>query len=251
MKYPLIQKCSFARCLPCSKAETYEKVQLDRVRAYLKTRNEMGPKLTGGFLDIGAHVGLWSLHLYEYYQSLGVVPNVTAFEPDADNFKALCANTEWPNVTPTISTINAGCYSYTGKAQLHRTKHCGGHYVAADGDETIDLFMLDDVKGVIPQLDVIKIDIEGAELHAINGATKVLSSQRNCLIVCEYSLTQLARFGHNARQLTEQFGACGFRVASNLEERAINRIKAGQLWRIFFIKGEEWQTGAYKGKSQI
>lgn len=251
MKYPLFAKCSFPQCLPCSKPKTYEKKELDRVRAYLKTRNDMGPQLTGGFLDIGAHVGLWSLHLYEHYELLGVPCNITAFEPDASNFAALCTNTEFPNVVPNISTINSGCYSTTGPMQLHLTTHCGGHYIAADGEETISVYALDDVKGDAPQLDVIKIDIEGAELHAIMGATKLLLAQQNCLIVCEYSVPQLARFGHTARQLTDHFEACGFRVASEYEERAITSIKVGQLWRIGLIKGNEWQTGLYKGKSKI
>lgn len=235
MKYQL-DPCGFPQCGPCLRYATYEKPELNRVRQYLQDRFRNGPALSGNFCDIGAHVGLWSLHLEEWYEAHSMAIKVLAFEPDPSNYAILCRNLR-PDANKVA--VCAGCYDMNGKVAFKHTGHFGGHHIAGveQGDSEIEVVKLDTMYGTPPQFDVIKIDTEGAESQVIDGAIHTLLAQEHCLLVCEYSVPQLARFASTARQLTKHICDCGFVIATQREEQLIHDIKVGQLWRIFFVKG--------------
>lgn len=108
----------------------------------------------------------------------GVYPNtlakwfkqVVTVEADAHNFWRMCLAT---NYALNIKPIHAGLWSTSGKGALKRLRpmdELTGYIV--DGNE-VDLITIDSL-GIKP--DLIWLDIEGAEHHALMGAQETLST---------------------------------------------------------------------------
>jgi len=88
------------------------------------------------------------------------------------------------------------------------------------------------------QIDVIKVDVEGAELFVMNGARGILSANKQLLCVLEYSVGHFAKYGVTTTQLTGFMQAHGYRPARPVDENTIESIGADDLKRVMFVKGE-------------
>ena len=121
-------------------------------------------------VDIGAHVGLWSMHLAEMFQS------VWAFEPNPVTADIWPWNVPNSNATLVRSALGAraGSVGLEGEAE-----HTGHTRISGDGPfplATLDSFDLKDV-------DLIKIDVEGYELDVVKGAEETLRRCRPVVVV--------------------------------------------------------------------
>ena len=110
----------------------------------------------------------------------GVYRKVLMFEPDPENFVSLRSNTEnEPNMVP----INAGVgnihtkLAFDGKRKGHSCFDESGEMVA-------EIVPLDDYAQEAPTF--IKMDIEGFELQALEGARQILTEQKPKLAICVY-----------------------------------------------------------------
>jgi len=76
--------------------------------------------------------------------------------------------------------------------------------VARIGTHTVEITTLDDEWIALgrPQVSFIKLDIEGAEIHALNGATSILSECRPYIIV-EWYAENFVAYGGKAEDLLE------------------------------------------------
>ena len=127
-------------------------------------------------VDIGAHVGLWSIHLAKRFQML------TAFEPVPEF--AECWLKNMANVSPNTSCVGVALGASRGRVamkipSLDSGIDSGGTHVSGPGDielHTLDSFELKDV-------DFIKIDCEGYELEVLKGARDTLERCKPCVIV--------------------------------------------------------------------
>lgn len=145
-------------------------------------------------IDGGAHIGTWSVHLAEQFRQ------VLAFEPAADTYKCLAANTR--NYTA-VRTINAALGAAAGSCvvvdDLTRIGNTGSRTVY-EGDvthgvargfkvrlDTVDSYNLID-------LDFLKLDVEGYELNALRGASDTIR-RTNPVIVVEHKEFNPIRFG--------------------------------------------------------
>ncbi len=134
-------------------------------------------------LDIGAHRGYWSL----FYQAK-ILPGglIFALEPNPENYTHLLKNLARNQISHVIPLRLAAwskstVLSLEGSANipinsfLSRVKPgTGGDTLAVSIDALTEALNL-------PQLDWIKIDIEGAEVEALKGAMKTLSRYRPTL----------------------------------------------------------------------
>lgn len=105
---------------------------------------------------------------------------IYAFEPDADNFKALtslCAN------VPNITCFHAG----VGKkeAVVSFCSDTSSSKVSTDGTQRIHMVALDHKLSNLP-ITYIKMDVEGMECDALRGAAKIIRTHRPKLAVCTY-----------------------------------------------------------------
>lgn len=140
------------------------------------------------FYDVGAHVGLYSLLVADQLSEGRVV----AFEPHPSNAETLRSNAEL-NDAPvecvqyalsdteedTGFTLNGGPAEARGRLSLADESGANSTSVhTVPGDQLVE-------RNEIPPPDVIKIDVEGAELDVVRGLKETLSREECRLVYCE------------------------------------------------------------------
>ncbi|HUZ81831.1 MAG TPA: FkbM family methyltransferase [Gaiellaceae bacterium] len=126
------------------------------------------------FFDVGAHVGFFSVCAAR----LGA--RVVAVEPDTDNAARLRRNVELNGLD--IAVVEAAAWVDTGTVALVP----GGsakEFQVAPGKGVLSI-SLDDLAARYGSPTVIKLDVEGAEARALEGARHVLSDVQP-IVVCE------------------------------------------------------------------
>ena len=133
--------------------------------------------------DIGANLGGYSMLASKRAGPRG---RVYAFEPEPDNFRRLSRRVAGlHNVVPVGKAIGAS----SGEATLNVDPFHQRHSLNRSGGRSITVAVttLDDFvrEHSLPGFDVVKLDIEGAELEAIAGMPGVLSGSRRPVVLCE------------------------------------------------------------------
>ncbi|MFX0073541.1 MAG: FkbM family methyltransferase [Candidatus Hermodarchaeota archaeon] len=138
------------------------------------------------FLDCGAYVGDSALIFEKFYN-----PNkIYSFEPDDENYNFLL-NTIKLNNLKKIIPVKLGVGA---KDSTKNFLHCTGASHITDDDSEINI-NITSIDNFISDKDVdvglIKIDVEGYELEAIEGAKKTIRKFKPVLLISIY---------HNAEQ---------------------------------------------------
>ncbi len=124
-------------------------------------------------VDIGAHCGLWSMHLTKKFAT------VHAFEPVEAHRECFARNVPVLNEGQ-VMLYAAALGDHDGSIAIATSDGSSGDsHVAGDGD--IPLRRLDDYR--IENVDFIKLDCEGYELFALKGAEETLKRCRPCINV--------------------------------------------------------------------
>jgi FkbM family methyltransferase len=166
----------------------------------------------GTFYDVGANLGFFAL-----LGALMTGPEgrVIAFEPAPDNVDAVRHNASI-NALHNVEVVEKAVAERTGEARLQVVDDQSWSkleaYGAHPGTEqviTVPIVALDDAlaRGELPPPDVIKIDVEGAELAVLEGMARTLAEHRPA-IICELHDTH--------GPFVEHMRAAGYRVV-NLE----------------------------------
>ncbi len=127
-------------------------------------------------VDLGAYDGDT---VKEFALADPAYQKIFAFEPDNKNFKKLCRNTKDMR---DVTVFNTGAWNKTEslcfdkKNGRNSSVSPGGTKVAMD---TVDHTLKEPVS-------LIKMDIEGSELKAIEGATQTIKKYRPKLYICAY-----------------------------------------------------------------
>jgi FkbM family methyltransferase len=142
-------------------------------------------------LDVGANEGLYTLFSAS---RVGPAGRVVAFEPSSRERRKLQHNVtrnRLANVTVVPSAV--GSSEGTAALQIASGVHSGHNTLGAlvyddapaVGVEHVPVERLDAVidRLGVARVDVIKIDVEGAEMHVLEGARGTLASQRPILMV--------------------------------------------------------------------
>ncbi|HSZ63756.1 MAG TPA: FkbM family methyltransferase [Terriglobales bacterium] len=115
-------------------------------------------------VDAGANIGMASIFFANRYPEARIV----AIEPEAGNFKMLTENIR---PYPQIEAIQAALWSSDGEVSLHGASGMDGSYgdwgfTVGEGSGTPALSILALIRRFLPgMIDLLKIDIEGAELE--------------------------------------------------------------------------------------
>jgi hypothetical protein len=75
---------------------------------------------------------------------------------------------------------------------------------------SVQVTQLDDVIAKGARLDVVKIDVEGAELDVLAGMGRILSENPDIALVAEYGPSHLARIGITPKAWFKAFTDAGF-----------------------------------------
>jgi FkbM family methyltransferase len=153
--------------------------------------------------DVGANIGVYSKFLSRCVGPSGLVHS---FEPSQDNFKRLSAATR---DVSNIQLIHAAVGERSGPCKLYVSDKLNVDHRAyqADGDSRhaipIQMVALDDYFKPGQRLNLIKIDIQGYELHALRGAQRVLHENSDINLLLEFWPAGLAQAGVRWQELIE------------------------------------------------
>lgn len=200
-------------------------------------------------LDVGAHVGYYTCLLS---QQVGPRGRVIAFEPHPRSHQLLRRNTRsQPNATALQVAVaeaagSAELFDYlmmSASGSLHydeslahlQRANMGAGDIAPRGGTAfemqrfrVDTVSLDDcLAGLgIARVDVVKMDIEGAELGALRGMKRTIAASPGLKLVMEYNPSALRSFGQNPQAALDEALGMGFRRVE-----AIEAAGALQDWR--------------------
>jgi FkbM family methyltransferase len=136
--------------------------------------------------DVGANIGIYSQFLS---RRVGPTGSVHSFEPSPDNFRRLSAATrDLSNVRLTQAAVG----ERSGEWRLYVSDKLNVDHRAyeADGDSRravpTEMVALDDYFKPGQPVDLIKMDIQGYELHALRGAQRVLRENSDINLLLEF-----------------------------------------------------------------
>lgn len=134
------------------------------------------------FVDIGANNGLYSIDVLHTLPDIKAV----AFEPDTRNLAQLYANLFLNEIEDRVEIHNVALSNTVGSVRFHRheRENRGRSMIAADGERSVAVAMLDDIITCAGQTVGIKIDVEGHELKVLDGAKKLLVNNK-CILQVE------------------------------------------------------------------
>jgi FkbM family methyltransferase len=181
------------------------------------------------FLDIGANIGQYSLLASELVGSEGTVHS---FEPYPLMYAVLRRNVERNHCV----NVHCNCVALDeqeGSQQLFLSGSKGfgstsfvpaEHYSGLQiGVRTMSVDRYAQVHG-LDRVDLIKIDVEGAEMSVLKGAHFLLDKHPDVALVLEFNDTAAHRFGYSSAQLADYLRARGFKLF-RLQESGISPYK--------------------------
>jgi len=141
--------------------------------------------------DVGAHIGVVTVLL------AGLCPkgHVYAFEPVAENYAHLAANVT-ANALENVTAQQVALYDVDGEIEFeYDDGYPGGSHVGRGGAAVPALrFDTWAEHQSLQRLDLVKVDVEGAELAFLDGAAGTLHRFQP-IVVIECNPVTLARFG--------------------------------------------------------
>jgi FkbM family methyltransferase len=152
------------------------------------------------FLDVGAHIGWYTIQVA---RAVGRFGQVIALEPDECNRQQLERNLSLNGIT-NHTIIPLAAWSQSGPVHWSTSKVSVWHKIdEAQGPQTIQAVTLDDLVSQLslPRVDWIKMDIEGAETRALEGAKGILRRFQPALFIEVHETLEpvssfLAKFGY-------------------------------------------------------
>ena len=186
-----------------------------------------------GVVDAGANIGIYSQFLSRCVGPTGVVHS---FEPSSENFGRLqSATRKLANVRLSQSAVGESSRRTTLYVSDKRNVDHRVYLPEGDSRHTVPIGMiaLDDYFKPGERVDLIKMDIQGYELHALRGASRVLADNPGIKLLFElwpYGLKQaggnwaeligvLKENGKRVQQLSSE-GLTGFDPGSANESEA-------------------------------
>ncbi len=184
-------------------------------------------------VDAGANIGFFTLAVLGNREGI----TVHGFEPSPDSYALFRACISRNNLAGRVISSQVALYSEPGEMdfQIHAASH--GAYdgfrdtgYAGVGESrtikvpvtTLDIY----AKQVgLHRLDLLKIDVEGAELFVLRGAREVLSSLHPAVLF-EVGYQNLRPFDILPSDLYRFFEGVGYRVM-NLNQRALSEVDFG------------------------
>jgi FkbM family methyltransferase len=187
----------------------FERNELKFVENFLK------PGMT--VLDIGAHHGLYTILAA---QKVGKGGKVFAFEPSPNQRRRLATHLRLNRVADRVSILPAAVGNETAGTTLYvvagKETGCNSLRPPAVQEPTepvqVQVTSLDAIlsKENMGRVDFIKMDIEGAELAALQGARELLAKHPRPVILAEMADSRTLAWGYQASAIYDFLAARGF-----------------------------------------
>ena len=188
----------------------------------------------GVYIDVGANVGFYSLHIAKKIQGNG---KIYSFEADPILHKRLDANCSLNRFGRTIKTYNlaiTNCEKIvpfyvhgegaSGQGSLIHHPALTGKVVEVRG-MTLDRFLKEER---LEKVSFIKIDIEGGEFELLNGAKRALTEQRFEKIYIEFNGTLQLQRGKTFKDFLQLFADYGYHP-QDLNRKLLMKLQSGKI----------------------
>lgn len=157
------------------------------------------PKSSQCFVDAGSYIGTEAI----YFAKLSPKNFVIALEPDLDNYQKLLTNISLNNVK-NILPINAGLWKSSGHVKFSSNgNEMSGVLFGNDRKSTrVKTITLDCIyQKIHRKIDYVKMDIEGAEIEALQGGVRCIKKCHPKFIIATYHI----RNGSMTKEKVEKF----------------------------------------------
>lgn len=171
------------------------------------------------FLDVGAHVGQFTLLASRLVGPRG---RVVSFEPDPMTHRLLCKSIARNKLTNVVA-VRAALADVNAVQSFHlsQARNIGANSLRppAQGLDArarvpVECWRMDDFlrRNGIPRPDLVKIDVEGAELLVLDGARETLAGPDPPMLIVEFCDITLAQFGVTCQQLATRLESFGYHL---------------------------------------
>lgn len=200
----------------------YEPITLDSISRYLKKG--------GVFVDVGAHIGYHSLKAAQIVGSQG---RVLAIEPNPETLPVLRKNIT-ANYGDIVTVVPVACSdsettleffsaSQTNSGASSISRANAEHFGNTRASYRVQARRLDAIiqENNILQVDVVKIDVEGAELLVLKGAQQTLD-RFHPVICIELMENQLNNMGTTISEIIEWLQLRGYTEKKSIRSENYN-----------------------------
>lgn len=200
-------------------------------------------------LDIGANIGYYTLQAAKLMKNEGII---YAIEPIPDNVKLLCKNialNKFNNIS--VHQLAIGdkngkaeifCHDFRNYASILPSKWQTYSKTMTIPISTMDNFLKDKA---IP--DIIRMDVEGYELHILRGAKDTLASNHNIKIIIE---THFSLLGENTTELLDILKSNGFEITAAYLEPSTIIPQSSPVFRVYSFLVKQTH-GIRMGKNKL
>ncbi len=202
----------------------YEPQTLSLFRSILK------PGMT--VIDVGANLGYFTVIAAS---RVGPSGKVHSFEPYPHNYSLLQKNIA-TNDLKNVTAVRTALSDKAGTRDLffgdNQCTHSFSDKRGAGQSEIVPTETLDNYLRSVgnPKIDIIKIDIEGAEPIVVDGMKETLSKSSSLIMLVEFYPNAIKRLGYSPLGFLETLKSYGFALSAIDEDRRmqtpINDLKA-------------------------
>lgn len=136
-------------------------------------------------IDVGAHVGYYSLIMAK---GVGPSGKVYSFEPRDLNRGFLKKHIR-VNGVENVTVFSKCVGDREGKVSFETRTGTGTGHLSEEGDVTVEMTTLDGAikEGLLQAPDLLKIDVEGAEVQVLRGATETIRNAKPIMVLAVHS----------------------------------------------------------------
>jgi FkbM family methyltransferase len=159
------------------------------------------------YVDVGANIGS---HVINAARLVGSSGSVFAFEADPDTYHLLSDNINANDLHNVI--LRQTCVSdHVGTLSFYKHKDSAKSSIVDRGEElsvALPSDTLDNLIAVDKKIDVLKVDVEGAELSVLRGARGILKDQRrpSIIIIEVFDIRDNTDKSEGIREVLEGYG---------------------------------------------